>query len=357
MEMIFGAPQFYVQGPGIIAKTGKYLTDLQLDGKLLLMIDVGVKEVVKPMLVSIEEASIDYDVLDFADQYTLKKIALIADESKHKQYCAVVGVGGGKPIDASKRVGWSLGIPFLSVPTSIATDAATSRTSVAYTDDGELVEDKTIFNPAGIFVDSAIIVRAPIHLFGAGMADALSKRYEYKLSLACGFPNWYDASSAYFIDAISKEMHELLLRNGRYLKECFREGVLNETVERSITAMLLMSRLVWDSGGLRGAHDLFEEFNDAGYGKDHMHGEIVGYFDLVQLLVEQYPDNEFYELYTLYRDLGIPLKISDFGFPIGDADQLDELTTRFSKKCGEFNWHPGDDAFKDALLKLEKMQL
>ena len=119
--------------------------------------------------------------------------------------------------------------------------------------------------------------------------------------------------------------------------------------------MLLMSRIVWDAGGLRGAHDMFEEFHDAGYGHETLHGEIVGFFDLVQLILEEYPPSEFEELYNLYKELNIPLKISQMGFPIQDKTALDEFSRRLVKKCAKFNYAVSEKQFSEVLLALENM--
>ena len=353
MELIFGCPQYYIQGPGVLSSAGKYLKNLGLGKKSLILVDQAVKAIAQPILISLESQQLPYDILDFVDQIRLDEISKIISQVESKGYDCVIGVGGGKAIDVAKRIGWGLNIKVVAVPTSIATDAATSRTAVAYGSANEIVEDKSLSNPDGIIVDSSVIVSAPTRLFNAGMADALSKRYEYLLSVKCEQKNWYDGDPAFFIDGVSKEMHEFLLRNGRYLKMCFSNQILNETVEHAITAMLLMSRIVWDAGGLRGAHDMFEEFHDAGYGNNCLHGEIVGYFDLVQLLLEKYKDNEFEELYGLYRDIQIPLKISQMEFPVWDHKALNNLANRLVRKCKRFNYQVNPDDLIGAIQYLE----
>ncbi len=354
MEMIFGCPQYYVQGPGVLSSCAKYICALGIKKKVLIIIDNGVLSCVEPMFKSLDNDGIQYKTIVYKDQITLDKINNLIKSIEDTDFEAVFGVGGGKAIDVAKRVSWDLKMKMIAIPTSIATDAATSRTAVAYGEKNEIVEDKTLFNPDGVIVDSSIIINAPVELFRAGMADALSKRYEYLLSLKCGAKNWYDADSAFFIDSISKEMHLFLLREGRYLHDCFYNHKLNETVERAITAMLLMSRIVWDAGGLHGAHDMFEEFHDAGYGNDCLHGEIVGYFDIVQMMLENYPENEIEELYKLYEELHIPLKISQMGFPVHDKNALDELTSRLINKCSKFGYYPSAQRIKETILALEE---
>jgi glycerol dehydrogenase len=357
MELIFGCPQYYIQGPGILSSSAKYLINLGVGKRSLVLVDKAVKTCTSAMFDSFDENKIPYQTVDFDNQIRLDRIIDLIMQLRGQDFDCIIGVGGGKTIDVAKRIGWALKIKIIAVPTSIATDAATSRTAVAYGLENEIVEDKSLNNPDCVIVDSSVIVQAPIRLFNAGMADALSKRYEYLLSIKCNEKNWYDGDPAFFIDHISTDMHLLLLRNGRYLKDCFAKHELNDSVEQAITAMLLMSRIVWDAGGLRGAHDMFEEFHDAGYGNNCLHGEIVGYFDLIQLLLEEYPENEFEELYGLYKELQIPLKISLMDFPVNDKKALDNLVHRLINKCKKFNYHIHPDKLSEAILKLERRNI
>ena len=351
MEIIFGCPGYYLQGPDILKQIYKPISQLHIKFPLILT-DKGVLKFTDVVRDSLEKENIKCDVIIYDNQITVDKINELIS-SIQKPYDAVIGIGGGKTIDVAKRISWAKSIKMISVPTSVATDACTSRTSVAYGPNYEIAEEASLSNPDAIVVDSAVVIGAPIRLFRAGFADAVSKRYEYLLSLKCGQKNWYNGDSAFFIDSISNQMHSLLLENGRYLHDCFEKQKLNGTVENGILAMLLMSRLVWDPGGLHGAHDFFEEFHDAGYGHDMLHGEIVGFFDLVQLLLEDYPEGEFEKLYSLYHDLHIPLKISQLGFPIDSDDAMNELLNRMMIKCSKFGFFPSIQKFRKIILSLE----
>ncbi len=352
MQTIFGAPPYYAQGPGALRQLPQHMRMLETGRRTLIVADPGVMGCVKHMFDALDAAKMPYTTVVYDKSIHLANIYALID-TLDRDYDCVVGAGGGKAIDVAKRVSWALQARLITVPTSVASDACTSRTAVSYGKDGEIVEDKALFNPDAVIVDSEVVVGAPFRLFSAGMADAISKRFEYKLSLKCAQKNWYDGDPAFFIDDISEKMHLFLLKEGRYLADCFRHHELNDTVEKAITAMFLMSRFVWDAGGLRGAHDMFEEYHDCGYGPDVMHGEMVGCFDLVQLLLEEYPENEFEELYKLYRELNIPLRLSEMGFPVEDCGKLDALVQRMLAKCAKFNYYPGAEKFKDAIARLE----
>ena len=355
MERIFGAPQYYVQGAGCLANAARHMEKLGVGRKSLIIIDPGVVDCTKPLLAALDAAKLPYELVVYEDTIHLPRIQALIDRLP-RDYDCVLGVGGGRAIDVAKRVKWALGIRMIAVPTSIASDASASRTAVAYNAKGEIAEDCPIEGPEGILVDTQVLVSAPLRLFCAGMADAISKKYEYDLSIKYHTGNWYGADPVFFLKGVSEEMFAFLMREARYLCGCFARHEVNETVERAVTAMLLMSRLVYDSGGLRGAHDLWEEFHDAGYGHDWMHGELVGFFDLVQLRLEDYPENEFESLYALYRELGIPRKPSAVGLNLEDAPALAALTRRMQAKCEKFGYALDAGKFRAALEYLEKRE-
>jgi glycerol dehydrogenase len=353
MTFIFGAPQYYVQGEGVLADTAKHLAEIGVNGNVLIIQDPATFGCSVSLRNSLTQSSISFELMEFEGSISLDAVEKFVGKVEEHSYDCIIGIGGGKTIDFAKRIAWAVSARIVTVPTSIASDAATSRSAVSHGNKGEIVEDLSISCPSLVLVDSRVIVNAPIRLFSAGMADAISKRYEYVLSQKCGAGNWFNANPVYFIDNVSLVMHSFLFREARYLKKCFTEHILNETVEQGITSMLLMSRIVYDSGGLRGAHDMFEVFHDMGYGRDYLHGEIVGFFDLVHLKLEDYAENEFYELYQLYDELGIPLSISKLGFPVKNDDALTELIQQLIIKVAKFNYYPKPDDIRRVILGLE----
>ena len=70
----------------------------------------------------------------------------------------VIGLGGGKTIDAAKVISDKLAIPVAVVPTIASTDAPTSALSVIYSEEG--VFEQYLFckkNPELVLVDTAVI--------------------------------------------------------------------------------------------------------------------------------------------------------------------------------------------------------
>jgi glycerol-1-phosphate dehydrogenase [NAD(P)+] len=86
----------------------------------------------------------------------------------------VAGVGGGVAIDAAKYVAWKLGVPCISVPTTVSTTAFANatigirrRSQIAYVGDAEA-------RTRLLVVDLDVIGAAPRQLNVAGAADLLA---------------------------------------------------------------------------------------------------------------------------------------------------------------------------------------
>lgn len=86
---------------------------------------------------------------------------------------AVIGIGGGKVIDAAKYAGYLRRIPFISIPTSSSSDGFSSSSASL------LVGGKRTSVPAklayGIIIDLDVIKSAPEKFIYSGIGDILSK--------------------------------------------------------------------------------------------------------------------------------------------------------------------------------------
>lgn len=100
---------------------------------------------------------------------------------------AVIGLGGGKVIDAAKYIGFLRKIPFISVPTSSSSDGFSSASASL------IVNGRRTSVPAclayGIIADTTVIKSAPEKFIYSGIGDMVSKitaLYDWKFEEAHG---------------------------------------------------------------------------------------------------------------------------------------------------------------------------
>ena len=100
---------------------------------------------------------------------------------------AVIGLGGGKVIDAAKYIGFLRKLPFISVPTSSSSDGFSSASASL------IVNNRRTSVPArlayGIIADTTVIKSAPEKFIYSGIGDMVSKitaLYDWKFEEAHG---------------------------------------------------------------------------------------------------------------------------------------------------------------------------
>ena len=87
---------------------------------------------------------------------------------------AVVGLGGGRVIDAAKYASFYAGSKLVSAPTAISHDGVASPTVSLKGEDGKPISIYT-HPPHAIIADTAVIARAPRRLLASGFADIIGK--------------------------------------------------------------------------------------------------------------------------------------------------------------------------------------
>lgn len=84
----------------------------------------------------------------------------------------ILGIGGGQAIDVAKYVAWKKGLPLISIPTSISTNAYVTP-AAGIRKEGRVEYLGNIF-PKLVVIDYEVIRSAPYQINVAGVADILS---------------------------------------------------------------------------------------------------------------------------------------------------------------------------------------
>jgi glycerol-1-phosphate dehydrogenase [NAD(P)+] len=103
---------------------------------------------------------------------TLDAALRLAKDAGHRQYDALVGVGGGRVLDVTKFAGARLGLPVVTVATNLAHDGIGSPTCILDTDSGR--GSYGVPAPIAILVDLEMVRVAPPRSVRAGIGETLS---------------------------------------------------------------------------------------------------------------------------------------------------------------------------------------
>lgn len=103
---------------------------------------------------------------------TVNDALALAKQAQEGRYDAMVGVGGGKVLDAAKFAAARLGLPMVAVATNLAHDGIGSPVSILDNDGGR--GSYGVPAPIAVLVDLDLVLLAPARALRAGVGEAVS---------------------------------------------------------------------------------------------------------------------------------------------------------------------------------------
>ena len=97
---------------------------------------------------------------------------------------------------------------------------------------------------------------------------------------------------------------------------------------RSIEANILLSGLGFESGGLAGAHAIHDGLTILEETHHYYHGEKVAFGTLVQLILENSPEEELKEVLDFCLSVNLPICLEDIGVKTISDQQLTEVAEK-----------------------------
>jgi glycerol dehydrogenase len=326
-----------VQGPGILANVGEYTARLCSGGEACVLIDPGVRFLLEKIEASLRSHRVRYVVREFDGNLLRIHIDDLAEGIRARDNPEVfIGVGSGKTIDLSKMLAHRIGARNIVVATASATDAASSHSAVGVDENGQISAELYQRSADLVLVDTAVIARAPMRLFVAGIGDALSKRHELRTAVALGENNFGGGRRPFFVDAMADTLYAALLGRGLAAREEVRLQVPGPALEEVTTACVLLSTLVWENGGLAGAHSIANVLFNSGRCKESLHGEHVAFGLLLHLTLEN-NESELSILRPFYQAMGLPSRVSALGVGMDGATAIREVAEGVHQRWRKHN--------------------
>lgn len=310
----FGAPSRYIQGRNASSALPEIVAEFGTSSFVLM--DDNVSRAIGP---SIRQAFDTYRTpacfSRFSGECTLTEIANQAEAAGKKEIDIVVGVGGGKAIDTAKGISLELSVPIVVVPSIASNDAPTSRLIVIYDENHHILEVRKLpRNPDVVLVDTSVIANAPSRYLLAGIGDAIAKKFEAEQCAKTNALNFFGGRQTATALALCNSCYEIIRNHSAAAIAAVDANRVNDHVEHIVEANVLLSGLGFESGGLALAHGLTRGLTAQKETRNALHGELVAWGLLVQLIVEGRPAEFTAELMTFYKSIGLPTRLNDLGF-------------------------------------------
>ncbi len=341
MRKAFICPTKYVQGEDELLNLGYFVRTF--GKKALLIADPFALNLVKEKLEA-TQAKFGVEFIPSGDLFkgecSRNVVKALQEFAKANKCSCTIGLGGGKAIDTSKCV--AAGNNLIICPTIAATDAPTSHSAVLYTDDHHF-DDYAYFrqSPSVVLIDTTVIANAPTRFLVSGMGDALSTYFEARANvrscsnvnagLPCGANRakgtmlGYGTMAAF---ALAELCYKTLLSDGAKAKTACDMNSVTPAFERIVETNILLSGLGFESGGLAAAHAIHDGLTLLPAHTKYFHGEMVAFGTICQLVLENSPEEELYEVLDFCETVGLPVCLKD----LGTDEVSDEMLTAIAEK-------------------------
>ena len=338
MRKAFICPAKYVQGEDELLNLGYFVKEFGESALLIANVD-DVARVKEKLDKTSEKFGIRLIESDFRGECSRNEVERLRQVAQDNGCACTIGLGGGKAIDTAKCV--AQGEHLIIVPTIAATDAPTSHSAVLYTEDGGF-DDYAYFrqNPSVVLIDTSVIAKAPTRFLVSGMGDALSTYFEARATarsysnvnagLPCGYRGGIcgPAKGTNAALALATLCYQTLLSDGVMAKLACDHNRVTVALENIIETNILLSGLGFESGGLSAAHAIHNGLTVLPGTHRYFHGEKVAFGTIVQLVLENAPQEEISEVIMFCSQVGLPICLADIGVESITEDELMEVAKK-----------------------------
>lgn len=275
-----GIPTVLKVGENTLENMGRYLAEVGIS-KVVIYFGNGLVELFgEKVFKGMEEASVEvlhYEELDTVKIEDLMEMAFSLPNKTE----AVIGLGGGKVIDAAKYMCYLRKLPFVSVPTSASSDGFCSSTASL------IVNDRRMSVPAeladAIIVDTAAILSAPQKFVLSGVGDMVAKItavYDWQFEAAAGYSVLNDTAVMIAKNAVNSFAR---MPFDKVEKPVFIRELVN-----GLTLSGLANEIAGSSAPTSGSEHLISHALDKNSPAPQLHGIQVGIATYIMAIVQEH---------------------------------------------------------------------
>lgn len=307
-------PSVLKVGKGALKNLGNYIKVGDMDKAVIYfgngLIDMFGGDVME----SLKDAGVtvlEYRELDSIKIEDIVELAFSIDNKAQ----IIVGLGGGKVIDAAKYAAYLRKLPFLSVPTSSSSDGFSSA-SASLT-----VNGRRASVPArmayGIIADTDVIRSAPEKFLYSGIGDMVSK--------ITALYDWaYEAENGYavindFAVMIAKKAVNSFVRTP--FQDIHEDLFLRELLD-SLAMSGIANEIAGSSAPTSGSEHLISHALDKMLEQPQLHGIQVG---IATYLMSKVQNHRFERVNTIFTDTGFWNYVSTLGLDRGDYERAIDM--------------------------------
>ena len=307
-------PTILKVGKGTLGEIGAYLKESSMDNVVIYfgngLIDLFGEKVIN----SLKENNInlmEYRELDTVRIDDIIELAFSIDSKVQ----VIIGIGGGKVIDAAKYAAYLRKLPFISVPTSASSDGFSSASASL------IVNDRRNSVPAkmayGIVADIDVIKSAPEKFIYSGIGDLVSKitaLYDWYFEDSCGYTSMND-----FAVMVAKKAVNSLVR---VPYSSIKDDLFLRELLDSLALSGIANEIAGGSAPTSGSEHLISHALDKMLPTPELHGIQVGVATYIMSVVQ---DHRYKRVNTIFTDTGFWDYVETLGLNATDYEKAIDM--------------------------------
>jgi len=292
-------PRRILIGENNIAHIGNFLKELSGPKKVSLVSGDQVRKITdRKVSLSLSDSKIKY-TWHRSTSNDVDAAKRTLSEIKKDRSDLIIGIGGGRSVDIAKMIAFTLKKPFVSIPTSASHDGIASPFVSLR---GDKPYSIIASAPLGVFVDIAILKKAPRRLLASGCGDLMAKVTAVRdWELARDNTGEYYGTYAANLASMSAK---IVIDNSKNFKK-------HPDVRMIVEALISSGVAACIAGSSRpcsGAEHLFSHAVDYLKPGVGLHGEKCG---IGAILVAKLQGQDWKKIIRMLQDVGAPTKAKE----------------------------------------------
>ena len=302
---IMELPRKILIGENNISDIGNFLVGLSNPKKVSLVSGDRVRKITdKKISSSLSDSKIKY-VWHRSTSNDAEAVKKTLDEIRKDKSDLIIGIGGGRSVDIAKMTAFTLKKSFVSIPTSASHDGIASPfVSIR----GDKPYSIIATAPLGVFVDIAILKKAPRRLLASGCGDLMAKVTAVRdWELARDNMGEYFGTYAANLASMSAK---IVIDNSKDFRK-------NPDVRMIVEALISSGVAACIAGSSRpcsGAEHLFSHAVDHLKPGVGLHGEKCG---IGAILIAKLQGQDWKKIIQMLKNVGAPTKAKEIGLESG----------------------------------------
>ena len=127
------------------------------------------------------------------------------------------------------------------------------------------------------------------------MGDGISTKFESRACIASDLENYGGGKATKTAETLAQLCYDIIMKNGKAAYKAVQNQVVTKALEEVIEANIYLSGVGAEGTGDAGAHGLHDALTLIPECRKYMHGELVSFGTLVQLVLENESEEQIKE--------------------------------------------------------------